>query len=883
MSSDIPENDNTRTHVVLTKGTMVAHYRISEKIGAGGMGEVYLAEDTELGRRVALKFLPLNLAAENEHRARFKREAQAAAKLNHPNIVTIHEVSEFNGRPYIVMEHVEGRSLHHFCHDEQLPTNKIIDTAIQICDGLSKAHQAGIVHRDIKSSNIVVDSDGRPKILDFGLATFKGSEEVTKAGSTIGTVAYMSPEQAQGQKIDHRSDLFSFGIVLYELIAGRTPFKRDSDAATLKSIVNDTAEPLTRYRAEVPDELQRIVNKLLQRDPSLRYQNAADITADLKLLAISGSSPAVPAYQKKSNSKIMFMGAAGLALAATIIVYMMMPFGQSSTDSGTPMLVVLPFENLGAAEDAYFARGITDEITSRLASMAGIGVISRTSALKYRDGTKTVKEIGKELGVDFVLEGTIRWDKSGDTDRVRITPQLIRVSDDRHLWSENYERALTQIFVVQADIAVSIARALDITFADSEEASLPAATQTTTNMEAYDFYLRGKDYDQNGTSEKDRELSIQMFEKAVELDSTFFQANNQLARILSHKYFSFRAGSDILVKAKNAADAAMRFAGGAPEGHLAMGYYYYYGSRDYERALEMFQTALEKQPNNSDLLVAIGYVLRRQGKLREAADHQLRGIELDPHSANKVFETMGTLSYLRRYEDVIEMAERQRSLRPDNGGVYTILYYVTLSQTGSIEEAHKRIVQSAEYVDAANPQIREIQQTHYQISRDFEAALKHLSLPKNASSEDSVDYYLGCAGNYYFLKNKVQNQIYADSARLILERNIVASLPNPGNHLQLGTAYAYLDRKDDARAQSEKATQMLPISRDYFQGILVVLEAADLSILIGDYEKALDGIEFYMNHPSYENANVLKLWPPLDPLRDHPRFKAILEKYDKPS
>ncbi|MEE8404515.1 MAG: serine/threonine-protein kinase, partial [candidate division Zixibacteria bacterium] len=251
------QNDNTKTHVVLTKGTMVAHYRITEKIGAGGMGEVFLAKDTKLGRQVALKFLPVNLAAENEHRARFKREAQAAAKLNHPNIVTIHEVSEFNSRPYIVMEHVEGRSLHDFCHDEPLPTNKIIDTAIQICDGLSKAHKAGIVHRDIKSSNIVVDSDGRPKILDFGLATFKGSEEVTKDGSTIGTVAYMSPEQAQGQKIDHRSDLFSFGIVLYELIAGRTPFKRDSDAATLKAIVNDAAEPLTRYRAEVPDELQR--------------------------------------------------------------------------------------------------------------------------------------------------------------------------------------------------------------------------------------------------------------------------------------------------------------------------------------------------------------------------------------------------------------------------------------------------------------------------------------------------------------------------------------------------------------------------------------------------------------------------------------------------
>ena len=875
------QNDRTQTHVVLTKGTMVAHYRISEKIGAGGMGEVYLAEDTELGRRVALKFLPLNLAAENEHRARFKREAQAAAKLNHPNIVTIHEVSEFNGRPYIVMEHVEGRSLHHFCHDEQLPTNKIIDIAIQICDGLSKAHQAGIVHRDIKSSNIVVDSDGHPKILDFGLAIFKGSEEVTKAGSTIGTVSYMSPEQAQGQKIDHRSDLFSFGIVLYELIAGRTPFKRDSDAATLKSIVNDTAEPLTRYRAEVPDELQRIVNKLLQRDPSLRYQNAADITADLKLLAISGSSPAVPAYRKKTNRKFMVIGAAGLALAATIIVYMMMPFGQSSTDSGTPMLVVLPFENLGQAEDAYFASGITDEITSRLASIAGIGVISRTSALKYGDGTKTVKEIGKELGVDYVLEGTIRWDKSGDIDRVRITPQLIRVADDRHIWSENYERALTQIFVVQADIAVSIAKALDITLTGQGEV-LSSSAQPTTNMEAYDFYLRGKDYDQNGTSEKDRELSIQMFEKAVELDSTFYQAHYHLARILSHMYFSFRAGPEILVKAKNAADAAMRFAGGAPEGQMAMGYYYYYGSRDYERALEMFQTALEKQPNNSDLLVAIGYVLRRQGKIKEAAEHQLRGIELDPHSANKAFNTITTLFYLRKYDDIIEMAERQRSLRPDNGGAYSVLYYATFCKTGSIDAAHKLIEQSAEYVDPTNSEIRDIQQKHYRLSRQFDAALKHLSLSNDASNQDSIGYYIGCAENYYFLKDKVQTQIYADSAKIILERVIMSGFPAPEIHNKLGTAYAYLGRKDDARAQAEKAMQMLPISRDYMRGMEVFVSAMVVSVLIGDYEKALDGMEFVLSNPSFGNVNFLKLRPGFDPLRDHPRYKALIEKYDKP-
>ena len=679
------DDDQTRSFTYLVAGTKVSHYTIISKIGAGGMGEVYLANDTELGRQVAIKFLSVNLATENEHKVRFKREAQSAAKLSHPNIVTIHEVSEFNGRPYIVMEYVEGNTLRKICHDETLPAHKVIEIALQICDGLSKAHNAGIVHRDIKSSNIVVDSDNRLKILDFGLATFRGSEDVTKSGSTIGTISYMSPEQAQGQKVDHRSDIFSFGIVLYELITGRTPFRRDSDAATLNAILNDTAEPLTNYCAEFPDGLQNIVNKLLQRDTSQRYQNADDISADLKLLAISGSSQSVPAYQKKTNRKFMVIGAALLALAATFLVYMMMPFGLSSVQSRPPMLVVLPFENLGEAEDEYFALGMIDEIIGRLARVSGLGVISFTSAIQYKDSKKSLSEIARELGVGYVLEGMIQSDHSGETSRVRITAQLIRVSDDRHVWAQSYDRALTQIFALHKDIAANIANALDITQAESEEAS-STITQPTTNMEAYDYFLRGKDYwGKSIYSPKDRDLAIDMFEKAVALDSTFYSANYFLARTLSNKYLNFAAGPETKLKAKNAADAAFRFAEGAPEGHLALGYYYYNGSRDYDRALEMFEAAAQKLPNNSDLLSAMGYVLRRQGKIKEAADHQQRGIELDPHSSGLAFSALNTLFLLRRYEKVIEMAERQRSLQPDNGFAYYILYYATLAETGSIE------------------------------------------------------------------------------------------------------------------------------------------------------------------------------------------------------
>ena len=293
-------DDNTRTHVVLTNGTMMQHYRIVEKIGAGGMGEIYLAEDTKLNRKIALKFLPTHLCQDDDCRARFKREAQAVAKLNHPNIVTIFEVSEYNDRPFFAMELIEGRSLRELAAEKDLRFDRILELAIQICDGLRAAHEKKVVHRDIKPSNIVIDAYGRPKILDFGLAAIQGGEHLTKTGSTLGTIRYMSPEQVDGETVDHRSDLFSLGIVLYELITGRTPFERNNEAATLKSIGQDAPEPLERYKSEIPDELQRIVSKLLEKDPSTRYQSTASVISDLKPLVTStrGSMTGVATRQR---------------------------------------------------------------------------------------------------------------------------------------------------------------------------------------------------------------------------------------------------------------------------------------------------------------------------------------------------------------------------------------------------------------------------------------------------------------------------------------------------------------------------------------------------------------------------------------------------------
>ena len=278
------DDDLNQTHIGLSQGTMVEHVLIVDKIGAGGMGEVYLAEDTKLDRKVALKFLPSHIAQDADVRTRFTREAKAVAKLDHPNIVTIHEVGEFNGRPFFAMQFIDGKTLQHYCKEEPLSVSQIVNLIMQISDGLGNAHTAGIIHRDIKSANIIVDQEFRPKILDFGLATVQGGDALTKAGSTLGTVAYMSPEQARGNKVDRRSDLFSLGIVTYELIAGRTPFKRTNDTGTMHAIINESPEPLARYKSDVPLELQRIVTKCLAKNANERYQSTADIAVDLPIL-----------------------------------------------------------------------------------------------------------------------------------------------------------------------------------------------------------------------------------------------------------------------------------------------------------------------------------------------------------------------------------------------------------------------------------------------------------------------------------------------------------------------------------------------------------------------------------------------------------------------
>ena len=875
MESNANEGERmAESREVLTRGALVGHYRIIDKIGAGGMGEVYLAEDTELNRKVALKFLPPHLCQDADCRARFKREAQAAAKLDHPNIVSVFEVGEFQGRPFFSMQHVEGQSLKEVLSGRALPLDRIIQIGIQVCEGLQAAHESGITHRDIKPSNILIDSHGRARIVDFGLASVMGSNHLTKAGSTLGTLHYMSPEQTRGEEVDQRSDIFSFGAVLYEMITGQLPFKGDHEPAIMYAIANEEPDPLARYKTGVPDELQRIVGKMLAKDKSLRYQHADELLADLRTYSKQGLSSIGEKPRRDVWNRYVVASAAAVILVVFgyWVVTTFFLHGVTQPESGRKMLVVLPFQNLGKSDDEYFADGITDEITSRLGVIKGLGVISRTSAMQYKNTNKGLPQIAKELAVDYVLEGTIRWDKSGDTNLVRITPQLIKASDNTHIWAGNYERPLKSVFAVQADIATRIADTLGLTLLEPERRSLE--TKPTNNLEAYSLFLRGREYWRNTRSTG---RAIPMLEKAIALDSNFCQAYSFLVRIYGYAYINnLPGGKERLGQAKMAAERAFRLAGGQSEGYSAMGSYYYYFSRDYDRALEMFQRALEGQPNNSELLAIIAYVQRRQGQWEKAVDNLRKAFQLDPGSADLAEGLASTLDYMHRPNDAERVVDRGLELAPDNESLlaYKVAVMFYRGDTSGALTTLNRLDQVADRAFFAYcAEIADI------FLRDFKTALGRRTSLGGSEYDDSSDFYLSKAQIYGFLKESDVSKAYYDSARIVCENRIKAQPDDAHTRMGLALAYAGLGRKQDAIWEGKKAAELLPISEDALSGIGISYGLARVYVMVGEYDLAIDLLEYILSVPSFVRVEELRMSPAWDPLRSHPRFQKLLEKY----
>ncbi|MCG3154650.1 MAG: Serine/threonine-protein kinase PknD [bacterium] len=576
-------------------GQTISHYKIIEQLGGSGLSAVYKAEDLKLKRIVALRFVPPEFTRAPEVKALFIHEAQAASALDHRNICSVHEFSETaDGRLFIVIAYYDGERLKKKVARGQLSVDSAIDIAMQIAQGLAKVHENGLVHGDIKPGSVMITKDGVIKILDFGLAKLGDQGGLARAGTAIRTVAYMSPEQAQGEAVDHRTDIWSLGVMLYEMLTGQLPFKGDYEQAVVYSILNETPRPATSLRANVPQELESIINKCLAKKATDRYQQINELLLDLRALQTPPASrarqrPFAPDSQRRRR---LVWYAAGLVVLALVIWIFLLQRDAGPTDRKS--IAVLPFVNLGTShEDEYFSDGITEDVITELAKIADLKVISRTSVMKYKGVYRSIRDIGRELDVATVLEGSVR--RSGK--QVRVAAQLIDAHDEGHLWAEVYDEEMTEIFAIQSDIARQIAGALKARLSSAESGQ--AAKKPTTDITAYEFYLKGREYYYRH-DRKSYEMAGSLFVKALEQDSGYALAYAGLADACAQR--------DLLDSAIVLSQRAITLDPNLAEGYKALGLAYYYKGW-LHKSLEASMHAIKLNANHFPATVNVGWVL----------------------------------------------------------------------------------------------------------------------------------------------------------------------------------------------------------------------------------------------------------------------------------
>jgi serine/threonine-protein kinase len=871
------------------QATLGDRYVLEQELGGGGMSRVFLAHEASLGRKVVVKVLPQELAGAVSV-DRFRREIQLAAQLQHPHIVPLLSAGETEGLPFFTMPYVRGESLRaRLSKGGELPISESIRILREIASALAYAHENGVVHRDIKPENVLI-SGGSAVVTDFGVAkaltASSGVNEnsLTSLGVALGTPAYMSPEQATADPAtDHRADIYALGVVAYELLTGATPFQGRSPQGILAAHVTEKPETVSQRRSTVPQLLASLVMSCLEKRPSDRPQSAHEVMHQLDGLSTpsGGMAPTmqVGATTKSRTSSKLWWGIAGAAVAGTIIAAAVMlgkRLSDAPTSAETPVIVVIPFENLGRSEGAEFTDGITEEITSRLSSLNGLRVIGRQTSRGYAGTTKSPQQIAAELGVNYLLTGTVRWDRSSDgKEIVRVSPALVRTADATQVWAQPYQTVLSGIFEVQSNVANEVASALNIALVAPERSAL--AAKPTENIEAYGFYLRGVELIRNSTDVRDIRSAIAALQKAVELDPEFAGAHAWLSIGHTELYWFYGDRTEERVKlARASADRALVLDPSLPGAHLALGIYHYHAKLDYDAALNELSIADRMRPNDFETILYKAAIQRRQGKWEESLANMNRSIEIEPRIGVNISDMGSALLVLRRYDEADRAADRALIVAPGDRDAFGIKSAVAIARDGNVAAATRYLRQRFDANDRRDIAAVDAFENVWPALTDPVMRQAMLDVQWFPDAGDRSLFLDRKAALYHLEGNAGKARAYSDTAVTLLRQRLQDRSEDAQYHIALARSEALRGNRQAALRAIDRAVELRPVSRDAYNGPDVLTARAVTLTLIGEHEEAVEQLEELLAMPAYVTTNGLRMNPVFAPLRGNPRFQRLV-------